>query len=104
MEPIILKNDMTYAVLNPNGTRQEVAPNPIASRVSDLNSKVVYCVGQVIMGSEVFIEKVAKALPEYIPGAKVVFKRKPAAYMTDDPELWDEIVSEADALIYGCGA
>ena len=89
-----------YAALNPSGLHREVPATPLA----DLRDKVVYCVSQFVMGADVLLEKVAKALQEYAPGVKAVYKRKVAAYMTDEPELWDEIASEADAVVYGCGA
>ena len=104
MELINIQKQFTYAVMNPLGEKHVTAPVSLAKRPDDLNGKVVYCVSQIIMGSEIFIEKVAAALPNYASGVKVKCVRKPAAYMTDDPELWDEIVSEADAVIYGCGA
>jgi len=104
MELINIAKKPTYAVMNPLGEQHVAAPIPLAERLAGLSGKVVYCVSQIIMGSEVFIEKVASALPRYAPGVKVQCVRKPAAYMTDDPELWDEIASQADAVIYGCGA
>ena len=104
MELLNIEKKPNYAVMNPLGEQHETDPSPPAERLADLRGKVVYCVSQIIMGSEIFIEKVASILPEYAPGVKVKSVRKPAAYMTDDPELWDEIASEADAVIYGCGA
>jgi hypothetical protein len=35
---------------------------------------------------------------------KAVFRKKTSAYMSDDPELWEEIKKEGAAFIYGCGA
>jgi hypothetical protein len=104
MELINLEKKFTYAVMNPLGESSQAEPVPLTKRLAGLNGKVVYCVSQIIMGSEIFIEKMAALLPEYAPGVKVKCVRKPAAYMTDDPELWDEIAAEADAVIYGCGA
>ena len=104
MDKKISGDDMAYAVLNPGGFHREVSATPLAARIPDLTDRVVYCVSQVVMGADILLEKIAKALPEYAPGVRAVYKRKVAAYMTDEPELWDEIASQADALIYGCGA
>jgi len=97
-------DDMVYRVLNPSGVRREVTETPPAARIPNLTDKVVYCVSQVVMGADILLEKIANTLPEYATGVRAVYKRKVAAYMTDEPELWDEITSEADAVIYGCGA
>lgn len=104
MELINIEKKINYAVMNPVGEQHSAIPAPLAERLPDLSGKVVYCVSQIVMGSEIFIEKVASILPRYSPDIKVKSVRKPAAYMTDDPELWDEIASQADAVIYGCGA
>ena len=97
-------SDVAYRVLNPAGLCHEVTATPLAARIPVLTDKVVYCVSQVVMGADILLEKIANALPEYAPGVTAVYKRKVAAYMTDEPELWDEITSEADAVVYGCGA
>ncbi len=96
--------EVLYAALDPRGFKPRVEEIPLGPRVPDLGGKVVYCVSQYVGGSDVFIQKVADALPRYAPGVKAEYRKKPAAYLTDDPELWDEIVRTADAFIYGCGA
>lgn len=96
--------EMHYAALDPRGIKPKVEEIPLGPRVSDLTGKVVYCVSQYVGGSDVFIRKVADALPRYVPGVRAEYRKKPAAYLSDDPELWDEIVHTADAFVYGCGA
>ena len=93
-----------FTVLNPSGAQQEVASVRLAERVPDLNGKVVYCISQIIAGADVFLKKIADALPHYAPGVKTVFVHKSTVYSSDDPELWNEIVREGHAVIYGCGA
>ena len=93
-----------YAALDPTGIRRHVEEVPLGPRVSGLTDKVVYCISQYVGGSDVFIRKVAEALPAYAPGVRAEYRKKPASYGTDDPELWDEVVKEADAFVYGCGA
>jgi hypothetical protein len=98
------KNDPTFAVLNPSGLKREVAPTTVTPRIPDLNGKVIYCISQHIGGADVFLKKVAEALPQIAPGVKTIYERRETAYMTDDPDLWSIIAKEADAVIYGCGA
>jgi hypothetical protein len=92
-----------FKVLNPLGEQKETVRYPLAERLSNLDGKTVYCISQVIMGSEDFIARVGSSLPDALPKATIVALRKPSAYMTDDPEFWDEVADKADALIYGCG-
>jgi hypothetical protein len=93
-----------YPVLNPCGEAKVAVPVPLAPRVGNLEGKVVYCISQFVGGADTFMQKVAGALPQQVPGLRTVYRRKPAAYMTDDPELWSEIREKAHAVIYGCGA
>ena len=99
-----LKTTKVYTVLNPCGKQKEAIPVPMARRIEDLEGKVVYCISQFVGGADTFMKKVAEALPQQASGVKSVYKRKPASYMTDDPNLWDEIKEKAHAVIYGCGA
>jgi hypothetical protein len=97
-------NEGTYKVLNPLGEAREAEPIPLAPRIPDLIGKVVYCISQYVGGADIFISRVANILPRIAPGVTAVYKRKPGAYMSDDPDLWEEVLEKADAVIYGCGA
>ncbi len=98
------KNEPAFTVLNPSGLKQEVGPVTMAPRIPDLKGKVIYCISQHIGGADVFLKKVAEALPRIAPGVEAVYERRETAYMTDDPELWNALTKKADAVIYGCGA
>jgi len=98
------EGDHLFEVLNPSGLMREAALAHLAARVPNLTSKVVYCVSQYVGGADVFLKKIADALPYYVPQVKAVYRRKTTPYMTDDPGLWDEIEKEANAVIYGCAA
>lgn len=98
------KNDVTYKVLNPLGEAKNRSLIPLASRISNLDGKVIYCISQFIGGADIFISRVAEILPHTDSGAKAVYKRKPGVYMSNDAALWQEISDNADAVIYGCGA
>jgi hypothetical protein len=98
------KRGSTFAVLNPGGLKREVTPTTLTPRIRDLKGKVVYCISQHVGGADVFLKKIAEALPRVVPGVKAIYERRETAYMTDDPELWGVIGEKADAVIYGCGA
>jgi hypothetical protein len=92
-----------YKVLNPRGYMSEVKLMPLAPRPTDLNNKVVYLVTPKQKGShiDVALAKVEEALTKRFPNVKVVNKYKPSPYMTDDPDLWNEMVKNAHAFVYG---
>jgi hypothetical protein len=98
------RDDPVFAVLNPCGLKKEAAPAALSPRIPDFTDKVIYCVSQHIGGADVFLKKVAEALPGAVPGVKAVYERRTTAYMTDNPELWNALAKNADAVIYGCGA
>jgi hypothetical protein len=93
-----------YKALNPRGTRPDVKLFPLTPRLTDFNGKVVYVISQHVGDADIFLKKVANALPTYMPGVKAVYVDKPSTYMTDDPELWDEVAKKAHMYIYGAAA
>ena len=98
------RSDNTFVVLNPGGLEREATPFPLAPRIPDLTGKIVYCISQYVGGADVFLKKIADALPDYVPQVKAVYRHKTTPYMTDDPGLWYEIIKESNAVIYGCAA
>ncbi|HME42453.1 MAG TPA: hypothetical protein VKF36_05140 [Syntrophorhabdales bacterium] len=99
----IFCQESVYKVLNPRGIVKEVKITPLAPRVADLNDKVIYLVTPKQEGShiEVALEKIGEALKKRFPNVKVIFKHKPSPYMTDDPDLWNEMVKNGNAFVYG---
>ena len=97
----VFAQEPIYKALNPRATRPEVRQFPLAPRVPDLSNKVVYVISQHVGDADIFLKKVANALPKYFPGVKAVYKDKPSAYMTDDPELWNEVAKNANAFVFG---
>ena len=93
-----------YPVLDPRGIEPKRSSFLLSPRIPDLTDKVIYCVSQHIAGADSLLQKLAEVLPRYAPRVNAVYKRRSSAYMTDDSELWDEIVEKADGVIYGCGA
>ena len=95
--------EQVIKVLNPRGYRPDVQLTPLAQRSPDLNGKTVYLLTSKQEGShiEVVLAKVAEALKTRFPKVNMVNKYKPSAYMSSDPELWDEMVKNASAFVYG---
>jgi hypothetical protein len=98
------QKETAYSVLDPSGLEPKRSAIPLSPRIPDLSDKVIYCVSQHIAGADVLLQKVADALSRSMPGVKTVYRRRSSAYMTDEPELWEEIIAKADGVIYGCGA
>lgn len=101
---VLYAQEPLYKALNPRGTAHDVkmfAPTP---RLTDFNGKTVYVISQHVGDADIFLKKVAKELPKYLPGVKAVYKDKPAVYMSDDPDLWKETAQNANAFIYGAAA
>jgi hypothetical protein len=93
-----------YSVLNPRGVQPPVTAIAPSPRLAKLQGAVIYCVSQHVRGTDVFVKKLVERLPEYVPGATVVYADKPDFFSTDVPELWDKIASKGSALIYAAAA
>ena len=97
------KREIHYAALNPRAHMPEVKLTPLASRLADLNNKVVYIINSWSAGSE--MEDVLAEAVDYLvkrfPTVKVISRNKPSASMTPDPDLWDEMIKKGNAFIYG---
>jgi hypothetical protein len=92
-----------YKALNPRGSMPEMQLTPLAPRPGDLNDKVVYIINSWKEGSELegVLAETEAYLKKHFPGVKVVSIVKPSAYMSDDPELWEEMSKKANAFVYG---
>ena len=51
-------------------------------------------------GFETFLSKIAEELHKRHPGTAVTIKERNTGYSLDDPELWQEMQSNANAFIY----
>jgi hypothetical protein len=93
-----------FIVLNPSGEQKIAAPLPLTPRSKDFSGKTIYCISQHVGNADRFLNKVVDNLPTMMNGVSAVFRKKTSAYMSDDPELWDEVKKKGAAFIYGCGA
>jgi hypothetical protein len=99
-----MEKKLVYEALNPRGIKSEVKITPLTPRVSNLSGKVVYCVSQHIGNADIFQKKVAEHLAKYAPGVEAVYVSKEGWYGVDEPELWNEIATKGNALIYAAAA
>ena len=90
-----------YSVLNPSGIRPTVDRIPLSPRLASLKGKVVYFVEALRDAVPDLLEELAKRLPQYAPGVKTVYRKKPTGWQTDHPETWNEVVQKADAMVSG---
>jgi hypothetical protein len=91
---------MKYKVLNPCGMREIIKRIPISPRLKNLDGKTVYVVAQ---DRPNFMEELSKRLSKALPGSEVIYRKKQGWIREVDQELWNEIFSNADALVYGTG-
>jgi hypothetical protein len=89
-------------VLNPCAYIPKTELIPLSDRVSDFEGKVVYLVNSWREGSlmEGFLERVCQAFAKRYQGVDVRLVFKPSPYLSDDPELWDEMVEKGAAFVY----
>ena len=92
----------TIEALNPLGRQPELLLQPLSPRPAGLEGRVIYAVNSWREGSgmEGVLDRIGAALQDRHPGLRIVRVDKPSPFLTDDPELWDEMVQKADAFIY----
>jgi hypothetical protein len=95
--------EWSFETLNPRGIKPTTSLFPLTPRISDLNGKVVYILRALRERTELeeVLNHTEKVLKELFPSVKTVSMHKPSAYMNDEPQLWDEMLSRGNAFIYG---
>jgi hypothetical protein len=91
-------------VLNPAIESQMVDRLPLSPRLDTLDGKTIYLVDINWGGPEAaysVFEEIKSWFEKNKPSAKIVIKRKAGSYTTDDPALWKEIKSNANAAMIG---
>lgn len=99
-----MSKDFIFSALNPRGIEKPVLVTAPSPRLDNLKGKVIYCVSQHVRGTDNFVRKLVDKLPQIAPGVIPVYKDKPDFFGADAPDLWKEIESKADALIYSAAA
>jgi hypothetical protein len=92
------------SVLNPTPPNRMVDRVPLIPRLDTLEGKTIYLVdiGWGGPGAAPSIYKEMKAwFAEKMPSVKVEIRSIKGSYMTDQPELWQEIKEKGDAAMVG---
>jgi hypothetical protein len=98
------ENDM-MDLLNPVGQPETTLQTMhMAERLPTLDGKVVYLVDTGFAGAKEFMEEVQGWFTRNKPEIKTVFRSKGGNTFANDPELWQEVKKNADAVVFGVGS
>jgi hypothetical protein len=91
-------------VLDPRGQPTAmIKPLPLAPRLSSLEGKTVYVIDVGFGGGWEFLEETVGWFARNLPGVRTVLQRKKSIMFADEPEMWEEIRKNGDAVIFGVG-
>jgi hypothetical protein len=89
--------------LNPKGTPPPIQLVPMAPRLSSLDGKTIYLIGDGFPGADHFLDQVALWFKKNMPSVTTVYRLKAGAFADEDPKLWAEIKSKGNAVIMAIG-
>jgi hypothetical protein len=76
----------------------------MAERLPTLDGKIVYLVETGFVGAKEFMEEVQNWFTRNKPEIKTIFRSKGYNTFANDPELWQEVKKNADAVVFGVGS
>jgi len=98
------ENDM-MDLLNPVGQPETtLQAMHMAERLPTLEDKTLYLVETGFAGAKEFMEEVQDWFTRNKPQIKTVFRSKGGNTFANDPELWQEVKKNADAVVFGVGS
>ena len=98
------ENDM-MDLLNPVGQPETtLQAMHMAERLPTLEGKTLYLVETGFAGAKEFMEEVQDWFTRNKPQIKTVFRSKGGNTFANDPELWQEVKKNADAVVFGVGS
>ena len=98
------ENDM-MDLLNPVGQPETtLQAMHMAERLPTLEDKTLYLVETGFAGAKEFMEEVQGWFTRNKPQIKTVFRSKGGNTFANDPELWQEVKKNADAVVFGVGS
>jgi hypothetical protein len=89
--------------LNPKGTPPPIQLVPMAPRLSSLDGKTIYLVGDGFPGADHFLDQVAAWFKKNMPRVTTVYRLKAGAFADEDPKLWAEMKAKGNAVIMAIG-
>lgn len=95
----LVQAEPVYKALNPRGILPDVKLVPLSPRLEDLKNKVVYIINIGKPAADVLCPELENILKSAIPETNIIYKKKQFAYMTDEPNLWKEVVEKGNAAI-----
>ena len=87
----------------PRDTTEHLSSLTMAERLDTLEGKTVYLVSVTFPGSKDFLEELQQWFSNNRPSIKTIFREKKLGWATDEPELWQEIKENGDAVVFGVG-
>ena len=90
-------------VMTPMGYPPTIKQLGMAPRLNSLEGKTVYLVDVRFNDGDVLLQQTQAWFAEHMPSVKTVFKKKSGVYMEDDPQLFQEIEENGDAVIMAIG-
>jgi hypothetical protein len=89
--------------LNPRGFAPAIQLVPMAPRLSTLDGKTIYLVGDGFPGADHFLAQIALWFKKNMPSVTTIYRLKAGALADDDPKLWAEIKAKGNAVIMAIG-
>ena len=91
-------------VADPRGQpTAEIEPHPLAPRLDTIEGKTLYIIDVGFGGGWEFLEEANDWFARNHPGVKTVLQRKKGIMFVDEPEMWEDIKTNGDAVIFGVG-
>jgi hypothetical protein len=89
-------------VHDPRGYPPKVVGKRLATRLQDLDGKVIFLVDCLFDNSDTFMEQLREWFAEHLP-AVVTRTIKPRESWVDDPGMREEIAAQGNGAILGVG-
>ena len=91
-------------VMDPRGQPTAVVqPLPLAPRLDSIEGKTLDVIDVGFGGGWEFLEEAVGWFSRNMPGVKTVLQHKKGIMFLDEPEMWEELKQNADAVIFGVG-
>lgn len=98
------KTSSLCTVLDPRGQQTvKVEPQPLAPRLDTIEGKTLYLIDVGFGGGWEFLEEANAWFARNYPNVTTVLQHKKGIMFVDEPEMWEEIKTNGDAVIFGVG-
>jgi hypothetical protein len=98
------KTSSLCTVLDPRGQpTATVQPHSLAPRLETIEGKTLYLIDVGFGGGWEFLEEANSWFSRKYPNVKTVLLHKKGIMFVDEPEMWEEIKENGDAVIFGVG-